>query len=125
MGREAEILLGDLHFERERRFRHRAEQRREGLARLEIHGAVLDLEDDVGGERAVERLELAIRLPGAVLGIVGRIDEGAPDDDAVVRAKRGGKPVGALGMAAGVVRWAAGWGGNEWGRTFRSRGWGY
>src|SRR3546814_1123144 len=73
------------------------------LARLEIHGAVLDLEDDVGGERAVERLELAIRLPGAVLGIVGRIDEGAPDDDAVVRAKRGGKHVGALGMAAVIV----------------------
>src|SRR3546814_1836411 len=38
-----------------------------------------------------------------LLGIVGRIDEGAPDDDAVVRAKRGGKHVGALGMAAVIV----------------------
>src|SRR3546814_17348778 len=103
MGREAEILLGDLHFERERRFRHRAEQRREGLARLEIHGAVLDLEDDVGGELAVERLELAIRLPGAVLGIVGRIDVGTPAYMHAVTAHRGGSgKEGVTGTGGGV-----------------------
>ena len=41
----------------------------EGLARLEVERAVLDLDDDVAGELAVERLELVIGLLGAVVGV--------------------------------------------------------
>ena len=55
--REAEIFLGDLEFHHQRRLRHRAEQRMERFARLEIDGAVLHLHEHVVGELAVERHE--------------------------------------------------------------------
>jgi hypothetical protein len=98
-----QIFLGDLHFHHQRRLRHRAEQRRERFARLEIDGPVLHLHEHVFGELAIERHEFRIRLLGAVLGVLARIDERAPHDDAAVRRERPGQHVGAVGVGAPVV----------------------
>ena len=48
------VLLGDLQFDRLVGLFERAKQRGSGLAHLEIDGAVLDLDDDVVVELAVE-----------------------------------------------------------------------
>ncbi len=106
MGREAEILLGDLEFHHQRRFRHRAEQRMEGLARLEIQRAVLDLHQHIVCKLTIQRHEFGIGLLHAVFGFFGRIDEGAPHHDAFMRGKRGGQHVRAFGMAALIILWA-------------------
>ena len=53
--RVPEVLLRDLQLGHDRRLRHRAEQRVERLARLEVERAVLHLHDDVRAELAVER----------------------------------------------------------------------
>src|SRR3546814_18154495 len=70
MGRKAQILLGDLPFEHQPRLRHRSEHRMEGLARLEIHRAVLDLDDHRVGEAPAERNEFGIGLFRAVAVVV-------------------------------------------------------
>jgi hypothetical protein len=51
-----------------------------GLARLEVDRPVLHLHHHVGGELAVERLEVRVRLLGAILGVELRM-EGAPHHD--------------------------------------------
>ena len=84
--------------------RHRAEQRVERLARLEVDRAVLDLDDDV----VAELCRRAARTPctPAWRGLGRRlapVDERAPDDDAAVRRQRVGQHVGAVGMGAAVV----------------------
>ena len=52
-----EILLCDLQLDRLIRVAQRAEERRGRLANLKVDRAVLDLEDDVRVELAVERRE--------------------------------------------------------------------
>ena len=103
MGAGAEVFLGDLQFERERRARHGAEERMKRLARLEVDRAVLDLHHHVGAELAVERLELVVGLLGPVVRDVLVVDEGAPHHDAAVRRERIGQQVGAVGVGAAVV----------------------
>ena len=55
----ADVLLRDLEFDGLVGFLERAEERRRGLAHLEIDGAVLDLDDDVVVELAVEATKLS------------------------------------------------------------------
>ena len=75
----------------------------EGLARLEVERAVLDLHEHVVAERAVERHELQVGALDAVGVDVGVVDERAPHDDAAVRRHRVGQHVGAVGVGAAVV----------------------
>ncbi len=70
VGALTEIFLGNLHFQHFVGFRHGPEQRMERLARLEIYGAILDLQQNIVGELAFDRLELIIGLLGAVVGVV-------------------------------------------------------
>ena len=99
----AEVLLRDLQLQHRLRARHRAEQRVERLARLEVDRPVLHLQLHVRPERSVERHQLGVRLLGAILGDVGLVDERAPDDDALVRRERVRQHVGAVGVRAAVV----------------------
>ena len=101
----AGVLLRDLHFHGLVGLREAAEERRDGLARLEVDGAFLGLDDDVGRELAVERMEDVVGGAGAVgLGIapveVMVVDEGAVEDDSAVRCERGGEGVGGVGGRA-------------------------
>ena len=66
-------------------------------------GAVLHLHQHVVGELAVERHEFVVRLLGAVVGRLVRVDEGAPHHDAAMRRQRFGQHVGAVGMVAPVI----------------------
>ena len=82
-----------------------AEEWRDGLAGLEVDGAFLGLDDDVGGELAVEGMKDVVGGAGAVgLGVapvgVMVVDEGAVEDDAAVRRERGGQDVGRIGRRA-------------------------
>ena len=100
--REAQVLLRDLQLQHQRRRGHRAEQRVERLARLEVDGAVLDLQRTLAGTcrpAAPARCTPAC----AILGDVGLVDERAPDDDAAVRGQRVRQHVGAVGVRAAVV----------------------
>ncbi|MCY1172950.1 hypothetical protein D9M73_130970 [compost metagenome] len=103
VGRLPEILLGNLKFDHQRRVGHRAEQRVEGLARLKIDRAIFHLDDDIGGEFPVERLEVIIRLFGAVFGILLRVDKRTPHHHATMRGERRRQHVGTIGMAAFIV----------------------
>ena len=51
-------------------FGHGAEQRMQRLARLEIERPVLHLQQHVGAELAIERLELGVGLLDAVVLVV-------------------------------------------------------
>ena len=102
VGREAEVFLGDLPFEHQAGVRHRAEQRVERLARLEVDRAVLNLDDHVRGELPVERREIVVSLLRAVGRVLVRIDERAPDHHAAV-ADRFRHHVRAVGMGTAIV----------------------
>ena len=99
----AQILLRDLQFRHHRRARHRAEERAERLARLEVERSVLHLHDHVVAEAAVERRELEIRALDAIGVHVFVVDERAPHDDAAVRRDGVGEHVGAVGVGPAVV----------------------
>ena len=97
----AGVLLGDLHFHGLVGFGEAAEEGRNGLARLEVDGAFLGLDDDVGRELAIERMEDVVGGAGAVgLGVapvgVMVVDKGAVEDDSAVGRERGGKGVGGI-----------------------------
>ena len=98
----AQILLRDLPFGHLARLRHSAKEGAVGFARLEVDGAVLDLNNHVVEELPVERLELEIGLLGTI-GIGWAIDEGTPHDDALERLQRLGQHIGALGVGASEV----------------------
>ena len=103
VGRLAEVLLRDLQLGHQRRPRHRAEERAERLARLEVERAVLHLHDDVVAEAAVERHELQVGALDAIGIDLRRVDERAPHDDAAVRRDGVGQHVGAVGVRPLVV----------------------
>ena len=72
---------------------HGAEQRREGLAGLEIQRAFLFLYQDIVSEFAIERVDDAIGLADAILlGVFARIviHEGAVHHDPLVRSEQVG-----------------------------------
>ena len=99
---ESEVLLGDLELHHHLGLVHLSEEGIEGLARLEVDGTVLDLNEDVVGEQSVKVLELFDGLVGAV-GAGRAVDEGTPHDDAAVGADGLSQHVGAVGVCAAVV----------------------
>ncbi len=101
----AGVLLRDLDLHGLAGLREAAEEGRDGLAGLEVDGAFLGLDDDVGRELAVERMEDVVGGAGAVgLGVVPVevvvVDEGAVENDAAVRSERSGEGVGGIGGGA-------------------------
>ncbi len=101
----AGVLLRDLEFHGLAGLSESAEEGRDGLARLEVDGAFLGLDDDVGRELAIEGMEDVVGGAGAVgLGVapvgVMVVDEGAVEDDAAVGSERGGEGVGGVGGRA-------------------------
>jgi hypothetical protein len=102
LDRGPEVLLRDLQLEREPGARHRPEERVEGLARLEVEGAVLDLHHDVVPEFPVERLELVVGLVHAVHGRHHLVDERPPHHDAAVRRDGVRDHVGPVRVGASV-----------------------
>ena len=84
-----------------------AEERRCRFAHLEIDRAVLDLDDDVGVELAVERLEIVVGGAGAVVLQIAPVhvvvvDEAAVEEQAAVRREGARDHVGGVGVRAAV-----------------------
>ena len=96
------VLLRDLQFCHYGCRFQAGKQRTIGLARLEIDGSVLDLQDDIVEELPVEGLELLVGLLGTV-GVVGSIDKSAPHDDAFVRLQCLRQHVCPFGMTTTIV----------------------
>lgn len=105
----ARVLLRDLQLDGGGRLAQVREERRRGLAHLEVDGAVLDLHDDVVVELAVEVAEEVdgrvrpVVLPVALVEVLAVVHEGPEHEDAAVRRERARKEVRALGERA-VVR---------------------
>ena len=101
----AEIFLGDLELEHERRLRHRAEQRMRTVRAAESRaGRSSPARSTLSRNLSVERLELVVRLLDAILrGDFVAVDERAPHHDAAVRRQRVGQHVRAVGVRALVV----------------------
>src|SRR5262249_15615599 len=72
----------------------------ERLARLKINRPILDLQQNVRGELAVEWLQVIVGRPGAVVALLHVVNERAPDDDAVVWGESGGQHIGAVNVVA-------------------------
>ena len=86
----AGVFLRDLQFDGFVGFFEAAEERRDRLARLEVDRAVLDLDDDVVVELAVERMEIVVSGSGAIVFGIAPVemmvvDEGAIEEEAAVR----------------------------------------
>src|SRR5580693_1462382 len=101
----AGVLLGDLDFHGLAGVLEAGEERRDRLANLEVDGAFLGLDDDVGQELAVEGMKDVVGGAGAVgFGIVPVevvvVDESAIEDDAAVGRERGGEGVVGVGGSA-------------------------
>ena len=105
----AGVLLRDLQLDRLVRSRERPEQRRSGLADLEVNGAMFDLQDDVVVEPAVEIVEI---VPGGAGAIVFRIapvhmvvvDEAAIEQHTAVRCQRARDDVRRIRVCPAVRR---------------------
>ena len=101
------VLLRHLQLDGQPRLRHRGDHGGDGLAGLEVQRAVLDLQDHVVVEPAVQRREVVVRRPCAVGGpvapvLVVVVDERAPEHGAAERAQRPGQQVRAVGVVAAV-----------------------
>ena len=101
----AGVFLRDLQLDGFVCFFQPAEQWRYRLARLEIDRAVLDLDDDVVVELAVERMEIVIGGLGAVvLGVAPIemmvVDKRAIENDSAVRLESARDDVGGVGGGA-------------------------
>ena len=89
-------------------FCERGEQRRRGLADLEIDGAVLDLDDDVVRRTCRRgRLEIVVGGAGAIVFRIVPVhvvvvDEAAIEDQAAVRLEGAGDDVGGIGVGAAI-----------------------
>lgn len=91
----AGVLLGGLDLNGDVAVRKVGEEGAYGLAGLEVDGAFLDLDDDIGFELAVVTNEVVDTGAGAIgFGIVPVevivVDEAAIEDDAVVRCQGAG-----------------------------------
>src|ERR1700722_3755763 len=106
----AGVLLRDLQLDSLAGVLERGEERRYRFADLEVDGAVLDLDDDIGLELAVEVVEVTVAGAGAVgLEIVPVevvvVDEATIEDDAAVRLESAGYDVGSFGWGASIFGW--------------------
>ena len=100
-----EVLLCNLELHHHRRLLHSGKQRTVWFTRLEVYGAVLNLDDDIIAELAVQGHKLQISLVGTI-GTLRRIDEGAPHHNALVRFEYIGQHVGTVGVCTFEVLWA-------------------
>src|SRR5258708_39132290 len=103
------VFLRDLQFDGLVCVRHGAEERRGRLAYLEINRAIFDLNDDVGLELSVERMEVVGGGAGAVGFRVAPIqmmvvNEGAVQQDPVRRSESAGDDIGGIGSGASILR---------------------
>ncbi len=99
----AQVFLGGLDLGNDRRLVQRSEERMERLARHEVDGAVLDLDEDVRLELPVELRELDVGTLGAVWIDVFVVDERPPDDVAAVCGDGVGETIRAFRVIAAVV----------------------
>src|SRR5690348_9449408 len=105
------VFLRDLKFDGLVGVAESGEERRGRLAHLKINGAVLDLDDHVVVELAVEWMKNVIRGAGAV-GLrvapveVMVVDEGAVEQHAAMRLEGAGQRVGSINGRAAILRWA-------------------
>src|SRR5579871_2648713 len=88
-----EVLLRDLQLDGLIRVLKAAKQRRRRLSHLEVDGAVLDLNDYVVVELAVERMEIIVSRLGAIVLEIGPvevmvIDESTIENVSTVRLQR-------------------------------------
>ena len=107
----AGVLLRGFEFDGLVGVAERGEERRDGLADLEVDGAVFDLDDDVGFELAVEGVEVVVAGAGAVGFQVGPVEvmvvnKAAVHHDAVVRRECAGEDIGGLGGCTAILRGA-------------------
>ena len=105
------IFLRHLQLDRLVGCTKRTEERRHGFARLEVDGTVLDLENDIASNRAVEIVEVVPRRASTIVLQVAPVhmvvvDEPAIEDDAAVRRQRTRDHVGGVSMRAPVRRWS-------------------
>ena len=105
----AGVFLRDLQLDRFVGFFEAAEKRRDRFARLKIDRAVLDLDDDVVVELAVERMKIVVGGAGAIVFGIAPVemmvvDEGAIEDEAAVRFERARDDVGGVSGRAVVGR---------------------
>ena len=109
----AGVLLRDLQFDGLRWYvGSAAKSGRDGLANLEVDGAVLDLDDDIRFELAVEGVEVVVARAGAVGFEVVPVemvvvDEAAIEHDAAMRLEGAGYGIGGIGRGAAILRGAA------------------
>jgi hypothetical protein len=104
----AGVLLGDLDLHGLGGVLKAGEERRNRLAGLEVDGALFGLDNDVGGEFAVEGMEDVVCGAGAVGFAVAPVevvvvDEAAVEDDASVGREGGCEGVGGVGRGAAKV----------------------
>src|SRR5207245_1228129 len=88
---------------------HCAEQRRGWLAYLEVDWPVLNLDDDIVVELAVEGMEVVVGGASAVSFRITPVqvmvvNEGAVEQDSGMRTKRSGNHVGSISGAAAILR---------------------
>ena len=105
----AGVLLRDLHLHGGVGFLDTGEQWRNRLLRLKVDGAFFGLDNDVGRELAVERMEVVISGEGAVgfqVVVVKMIvvDKSAIENHAAVRSQCVSKHVCRVGGAAMIAR---------------------
>ena len=103
------VFLRDLQFDRFVGAAQPGEQRRRRFAHLEIDRTILDLDDDVVVERAVERMKIVVgRFRAIVFQIVPIemvvVDEGAIEHDAAMRLEGAGDHVGGVGRRSAIGR---------------------
>ncbi len=101
------VFLRDLKLDRFVSFFEAAEEGRDRFARLEVDWAMLDLDDDVVFELAVEWMKIVVGSFGAVVfGIapveVMIVDESTIKHDAMMRLEGAGDDVGGVGGRAAV-----------------------
>ena len=101
------VLLGNLEFDHHVGLFQAAEEGCHRLPDLEVHGAVLDLQDHVVPELSVHGHEVVVGCLGTVglpvpPVLAAVIDKAAPDDPAAVGCHGIGQHVGTVGMGAAV-----------------------
>ena len=102
MVRMTKIFLSDLHLRHHCSVFKLSEQRAERFTRLEVDRTVLDLDDHIVLELAVERYEFKAGLHGSVRGLCV-VYERPPHHDATERCDCVSEHVRAVSMGTAIV----------------------
>ncbi|MNC31270.1 hypothetical protein D3C75_795850 [compost metagenome] len=103
------ILLGYLKLDYLIGALHRSEQWRHWLPNLEIHRSVLDLQEYIIPELAIQRLKVIISRPRTIRRAVppvlhAVIDKAAPNDKSAMRFKRIRQHICSIGMISSISK---------------------